>query len=314
MGYDQAGRQTLLFGGQGPGGSIAGDTWEWNGSGWTSLAPASAPAPRYKAAMAGDTDRNRVVMFGGQSPNGELQDTWEWDGSNWKQMFPVHVPRMRHHHAMAYDAGRQVIVMYGGFTANTDSQKGEPPQMDLSDTWEWNGMDWTQRPTQHNPGAAKGWDGHGMAYDQWRQVTVLYGGGQDTGGQLVLPNETWTYDGQDWKNVTPQNPSDSPPARSNPGLAYNEASTEVMIFGGSDGSKTYFDDTWSWNGTKWIQFTSSTHPGKRTQHAMTYDRLRDRMVMFGGIFWDGTPGHAATEFGDTWELKVSKPRPPRPLP
>jgi len=303
LGYDQAGRQTLLFTGVPPSGPYDGQTWTWNGSVWTHQTPAGdTPPPRYKAAMASDTDRNRVVLFGGIGLNGvELQDTWEWDGSKWNMMSPATPPRTRHHHAMAYDADRHVIVMYGGFTAN-------PGPTDLKDTWEWNGMNWTQVQTTQNPGGMNGLDGHAMAYDQWRHVTVLYGGTQDTGSQLVLPNQTWEYNGQDWQNVTPADPNNSPPARGNAALVYNESITEVMVFGGSDGSSKNYDDTWMWDGTKWAQFSSSPHPDARTQHAMAYDRLRNRVVLFGGF------GAAVKALGDTWEFTAPSPLTPRPFP
>jgi hypothetical protein len=56
----------------------------WNGVSWTSVSGAQ-PGPRAAHAMAYDRDRDRVVLFGGESvPDGALLgDMWEFDGSGW---------------------------------------------------------------------------------------------------------------------------------------------------------------------------------------------------------------------------------------
>jgi hypothetical protein len=61
-------------------------TWEWTGKHWT-LRQDIGPGPRAGHAMAFDSTRNRVVLFGGlrtfdPNPSDELADTWEHvDGS-----------------------------------------------------------------------------------------------------------------------------------------------------------------------------------------------------------------------------------------
>jgi hypothetical protein len=83
MVYD--GRWTLLFGGAG--GMIAAEpgrdvTWEWNGRLWTALSQFGPPA-RSGHALALDSHRRRIVLFGGCSrvaPSPEASffgDTWE---------------------------------------------------------------------------------------------------------------------------------------------------------------------------------------------------------------------------------------------
>ena len=44
-----------------------------------------------------------------------------------------------------------------------------------------------------------------------------------------------------------------------------------------------------------LQVWSSIRPAARAAHAIAYDEVRDRVVMFGG--WTGYP----QVFGDTWE-------------
>lgn len=59
------------------------DTWEWDGTNWEQKAPAAAPSARQRHALAYDSARQRVVLFGGmeRKSNGtyvDLNDTWEW--------------------------------------------------------------------------------------------------------------------------------------------------------------------------------------------------------------------------------------------
>jgi len=69
-------------------------TWLWQGGRWQ-RSDAAAPAPqRVSHAMAYDTRRKRVVMFGGHAGfmpgrNGEMfGDTWEFTGTAWERVHP----------------------------------------------------------------------------------------------------------------------------------------------------------------------------------------------------------------------------------
>ncbi|MEW6733814.1 MAG: hypothetical protein AB1489_20970 [Acidobacteriota bacterium] len=52
-------------------------------------------------------------------------------------------------------------------------------------------------------------------------------------------------------------------------------------------------DTWEWDGSQWREI-SSNGPAKRDHHAMAYNPVRGKTVLFGG-FSDGN------YLGDTWE-------------
>jgi hypothetical protein len=56
---------------------------------WTQVTTASSPSARYTHAMAYDSVRGKVVMFGGNDgsgTSGHFNDTWEYDGVNWTQV------------------------------------------------------------------------------------------------------------------------------------------------------------------------------------------------------------------------------------
>jgi hypothetical protein len=85
--YDSDAGRVLLFGG-GPGAPEPGiintwmnDLWEWDGTSWTLLNegfPLIAPSDRQAHALAYDPDRHCLVLFGGNTPNGDVNDIWEW--------------------------------------------------------------------------------------------------------------------------------------------------------------------------------------------------------------------------------------------
>ena len=154
---------------------------------WTQIKPASSPTARYFHAMAYDSARQRVVLFGGEAGLPQrlnrpplflfLADTYEWDGRDWTQLRSTTWPPARSGHAMAYDSGRQRTVLFGGATMSGL----------LPDIWELDGKNWTQmKPTTSPPIRAY----HAMAYDSARQRTLLFGGLSTMSGLLATATIT----------------------------------------------------------------------------------------------------------------------------
>jgi len=128
MAYDEARGKVVLFGGYTFNGSswiLDTSTYEWDGNAWAQIS-VSGPSGREKLAMAYDSVRQRVVLFGGSVSSDYFGDTWEWDGSSWTQVSSTG-PNARHRHAMTYDSARRKIVLFGG--------RGGGPY--LGDTWEY---------------------------------------------------------------------------------------------------------------------------------------------------------------------------------
>src|SRR5262245_35549670 len=76
---------------------------------WKNLTPNPMP-PRAGHAMAYDSARDRVVLFGGTTTQ-PTSDTWEWDGATWTLLAPPHVPPARTGAAMVFDSARSPIVL-----------------------------------------------------------------------------------------------------------------------------------------------------------------------------------------------------------
>lgn len=166
-----------MFGGQSSTAPFLDDTWEWNGTAWSNVTPASGNAAlRRDHALAYDPARDVVVMFGGIYTNSAVRaDTWEWDGSTWTQKTPLtNNPPSRYQHAMTYDAARGRVVAYAGASSGS-----------LGDVWEWNGTAWNAVAAGGSPDARLG---HSLSYDAARGQSVMFGGTTDG-----VAGDTWLY-------------------------------------------------------------------------------------------------------------------------
>jgi hypothetical protein len=173
MAYDLRRDVTVLFGGttrsSGPG--TLRDTWEWNGSTWTQVVTAAAPAVSEQSSICYDLDRGVCVLTGGTSFLGAPdQSTWEYDGARWTNVTaqvgaaPSATPGLGVAGAqMVYDPVRHVSVLFGGRTPN-----GTYP----TDTWEYDGRSWRRIATTRPAGRV----GFVLTFDTVRNVVVLYGG------------------------------------------------------------------------------------------------------------------------------------------
>jgi hypothetical protein len=75
-----------------------------------------------------------------------------------------------------------------------------------------------------------------------------------------------------------------PPARGTYGMTYDSVRGRTVVFGGLS-DRVLWDglaDTIEFDGTSWRIVTTATSPGPRYMHAMVYDVLRSRVVLFGG--------------------------------
>jgi N-acetylneuraminic acid mutarotase len=240
----------------------------------------------------------RVVLFGGSDTgrtNTVLADTWEWDGTSWTNKTPANItaannPPARASHRMATGLNGRV-VLFGGAANDSSGNLAF-----LADTWEWDGTSWTKKTPATSPPARSS---HAMATGLDGRV-VLFGGsaGFDSSNNRIRFNDTWEWDGTNWTNKTPANPTftTNPSARTAHAMATGLAG-RVVLFGGSNGNN--LRDTWEWDGTSWTRkpdaANTANNPPQRASHAMATG-LNGRVVMFAGQ-GDSLSGPLA----DTWE-------------
>jgi hypothetical protein len=275
--YDSARQRTVLFGGDSLGGTLFGDTWEWDGAFWVQLED-TGPAPRSGHVLAYDSARGRVVLYGGAVP-ALRGDTWEWDGQAWTQIEDTG-PEARQGHGLAFDASRSRTVLFGGEAAGPALR---------GDTWEWDGQAWTQVQDTGPPVRTS----HAIAYDSAQQRVIVYGG--DTGG-ATNAGDTWAWDGSTWTEIEDIGPG--PLADS----AAAATAATVLLFGGMAGDPAAVSGlTWEWDGSHWT-LRQDIGPVARWGHAATFDVNRARPVVFGGASVAPTDASVADHvLGDTWE-------------
>jgi cysteine-rich repeat protein len=271
MAFDVAHGVAVLFGGYDPTATCLGDTWFWNGAGWAQASPLFAPRGRAGAAVAYDSHRQRLVLFGGTCGL-TFGDTWEWDGTSWHAITTPVAPSPRSGAAMAYDEHRQRIVLYGGDPGVTgDAFRGINP---LGDTWEWDGSTWVETSNSSTVIDARAYAA--IAYDPKRGRVVLFGG--EVAGLVALANaDVYEYDGTAWSD----HPVAGPSSRTSATMAWEPVTGAVMMFGGTD-TNTPNNETWLWNGTTWSAATTLPVPAARAYHMMTTDPFRKRVIVFGG--------------------------------
>ncbi|MBI5527235.1 MAG: hypothetical protein HY897_12945 [Deltaproteobacteria bacterium] len=298
--YDSTRGKVLQFGGSYYDGShsyaqyLDADTWEWDGATgtWRLWIPENAkPESRGGHAMAFDSARTKVVMFGGGLQNTAYQELWELDvaSATWASRETEVSPTARRELAMAYDGERRKVVLFGGHHFQTDF---------LADMWDWEGASrtWTKRFPSVTWPSARG--GHAMAFDAFRNKVLLFGGLNDSSSHYL--SDMWEWDGasESWTERIP--PGVKPPTRWAHSLAFDAARGKAVLFGGyrgEDASGDVLADTWEWDGRAgtWSERTSAgAKPSRREFHAMAYDAARGKTVLFGG-------NTGAGRFQDTWE-------------
>jgi hypothetical protein len=127
-----------------------------------------------------------------------------------------------------------------------------------------------------------------FAYDPRLRESVLFGG--QTASAVL--GDTWTRHGSSW---TQQHPASSPSARTGAALVYDQATGQLLLFGGSSRpffGGGFFGDTWVWTGATWTQLHPATSPPARHNADMVFDAASHEVILFGG--YDGS------YLGDTW--------------
>lgn len=282
MAYDSDRQVVVMFGGRlsNPPYGLAAGTWEYDGTSWTQVVTANAPAARFWHAMAYDSNRQRVVLYGGGNDTATLfSETWEYDGTDWQQSYTLHSPPAMDQIVVAFDSHSNKMVLFGG-----QSLYGVH-----NDTWVYDGFDWSMVVTPVSPPPATL---TAMVFDSVRNRMILFGSGV-VGDPGFPDTPTWEFDGTNW---TMLNTPTSPSSRWAHTMAYDSTRQRVVLFGGygpSFPSGTQLNDTWEYDGFDWAQITPTHTPLTREQHGTAYDSARGRVVIFGGI------GESTGD--DTWE-------------
>jgi hypothetical protein len=184
---------------------------------------------------------------------------------------------------MAYDPSRNLVVVYSGATTL--------PSTYSTDTWEWDGTDWTQKTTAHHPNAKFGCT---LAYDPATNKLILQGGYNGTS----WVKETWSYDGTDWTQLSPTHQPDTSNSSRRSFACHDPGHNNLLLWVEMEATATV-GTTYLWNGSDWIA-QSPAHTPPHRYSPVTYDPRIPGVVLGPGAHlgntyvyndvwvWDGT--------------------------
>lgn len=280
-------RQTLVvFGGTPAYGAALDDTLQLssNSTNWDLRRFAPSPEARIAHAMAYDSARQRIVLFGGGQYDTAVDqmtrqnDTWEFDGISWSQRTFAVAPSARYGHTMVFDSARNKVVLFGGFDAAT-----------RNDVWEYDGTSWQERSIAGPlpPPRVR----HAAAFDSGRNVMVIYGGYNN-----ALPTDTWEYNGNSWRQIT----GGTLGGRWGLVMAYAPQWQRVLAFGGFGApSPEEAAIVHAFDGVTWTTVAMPNGPTARAYATLTYQASRNSLALFGG-----QQVHDYASVGDVWEIVV----------
>ncbi len=289
----------LVSGGRDATGATLSDSWLfWLAAApgtvhtWSALPPLSYPRARTAAASA---SRGHGVLapfsasttFGGIDGFNVFGDLWTSAGGAETPARVWSRPAPRIGSAIAYDRVHQHTLLFGGTDVGND-------------LWSYDGTTWL-------PMVAVGTTppprvGAAACFDEANAALVLFGG-QGAQHLFAAPQqaETWVLSATGWSLR-----SAGPAKRERAAMAYIASSQRCLLFGGYDNGWSVFPpvpvtygDTWLYDAStdQWQQGPSG--PAPRYYHAMAYDRLRDCVVLFGGM------PHTQATYDDTWEYRTA---------
>ena len=233
--------------------------WQWQQRGWVQLGTTNAPPVRARFSVAFDSQRDRVVLVGGN-------ETWEFDGTAWSKRLPAQQPPAREDASLAYDPIRQRVLLFGGHL---------PAGLALGDVWEWDGLNWQQRSTPGDPSPR---------YD----APMIW---DSTGARLVLlappvgstTIEAWSWTGA-WNQVTPMTP---PAAPSFVGALADDPVRHTLV--GIAPVSFASVATWEFSSAGWTARTPTASPGNPFLFPMqgaAWDPIARQVVLSGtGETW-----------------------------
>jgi hypothetical protein len=262
------------------------------------LAPSALRATRLRAATSGSGPQQteRLEAFLARYPDDEAGQEALGHVRTWSRIDPAggRRPPARGGHTLTTDSARSRVVLFGG----ASTQEGHS----LGDTWEWDGVAWSEARVSPAPPARRG---HAAAFDAARGRVVVFGGETPDDREL---GDTWTFDGRGWE----QQEGKGPGPRSGHAMAYDSARGVVVLHGGIQGERTRLGDTWIWNGERWREvLEQGAAPSPRCDHALASDRDRGGLVLFGGVGEPGLLGDTWTWDGEAWsEVRLER----RPAP
>ena len=284
-GYDARTREALL--------TVGDQTFSYANGSWRERAKIRTRLrPRFADAIVSDARRGVAVAHaliddgGGSFSRFGL---FRWDGDDWvlesgrtvNTATLIAQPDDRFETASATDVDGRAFFLHG--MPRSTSTCG--PELACADQWSFDGAAYLQSLAVTPPGRMSA----GIALDDDRGLNVMFGG-VDIDNGFTAMGDTWEWNGAAWtqrclSDCTPPSP------RGHPYFAFLPGVGAVMMGGETQFFQADVDETWIWNGLTWRQCLSAScttgGPTARSDGAMAYDAVSDRIIAFGGTTAEG---------------------------
>jgi hypothetical protein len=293
-----------------------------------------APSPRWGTAAVYDATNDRMLLFGGETAQGETNEVWSFDlaKESWARLSTNAGPAPRANPSLVLDARRARLITYGGRTGQI-TMFADAWSLDLATlTWKQlpSGPGAWQRPHFATNGISA-WFYGGEAFgtvssdlwqfdfatDIWTQLPtdgdgpgartcgafayhdegLIMVGGHADNGQL---DGTFRYDlaTHRWSKLSPKG---KPTAGAHWAYATDEACGRMFLVAGDhdDHFDTALSDSLALDGSSFAHVPTSTLPPTRDHASIIVDQARRNLILFGGGLNDGE-----SYLGDTWVLPL----------
>ena len=297
--FDRAHAQFVLVGGaplSSPSAPPFADTWSFDGDtgAWTLSSGSPAPAARVAHSMTYDPARSRALLFGGTgATSSSFGDVWELDGATtFTALSPSLLPPARTGGAMVFDPTSGHHLLVGG-VAYAPSGAHTPA---LDDLWEYAGAEsrWAERTANLAPALTRA----GLVFDAARHVFVLRG---DEPHAIVweLDNRAGRWMAKDALRALPKYGNGANPVGR---LLFDTGRNVTLAVTAADAGTSLPGamGLWEWDGGSWRERTCSGGPTGLAGSAIAFDRVRQRVIVFGGV--RVSAAGAALFSNETWEL------------
>ncbi|MCI4318609.1 MAG: PKD domain-containing protein [Thermoplasmata archaeon] len=134
-----------------------------------------------------------------------------------------------------------------------------------------------------------------FAYDPNLGKVVMFGGYDGNGN--TQRGDTWTFQNDTWTDLT-SSVTGAPSARWGGQMVWDPSDQLLVMFGGRTQSQ-FLNDTWTFNGTAWVNVSSSVAPAPRAHYEMAYDPVDQYILLVGGDVENFGTGTWSL-YNDTW--------------
>ena len=282
MTYQASNQKVVFYGGICTGSSAGGDTWEWDGTNWTSVTTGGTIIRLGGEAIDYDAYRGQTLMFGGVSLLGAAQSaTYNY----------IKQSRGRNGGSASVKMPQRSRCRFKPIRSTPESGRlgGLEEGAYVTDFWRYHDQQWASIPFTTGPISC---DAPLAAFDSNRQKLVL----------VCEDSSTFEWDGTAWTGLT--NLKKLPPTRRFSSMVYDQSLKKVVLFGGwDDATSAYLNETWLWDGAAWTQETKNLPP-RRHCAGMWYDPVLRKTVIFGGL-GQSERMRAIDRFNDMWSFDGS---------